>query len=113
MNIGQRLLDLRAAKGFSQGDIERRTGLLRCYISRLENGHTLPNLETLEKLAGALDIELYQFFFEGEAKPRAGAMKKTATLDLEQRRLVDAFKKLDKKHRRLVIGMVRKLASQG
>lgn len=50
----------------SQGDIEQRTGLLRCYISRVENGHTVPSVETLEKLARAFKIPLYQLFYEGE-----------------------------------------------
>jgi transcriptional regulator with XRE-family HTH domain len=42
MIIGVRLRELREQKQFSQGDIEKRTGLLRCYISRVENGHTVP-----------------------------------------------------------------------
>ena len=67
--IGQRLLALRASKNLSQGDIERRTGLLRCYVSRVENGHTIPNLETLQRWANALEVDIYQLFFEGEGKP--------------------------------------------
>jgi transcriptional regulator with XRE-family HTH domain len=66
MVIGERLRDLRAQKKLSQGDIEKRTGLLRCYISRVENGHTVPAIETLEKLARALDVPMYQLFFEGK-----------------------------------------------
>jgi hypothetical protein len=41
-------------KHMSQGQIEEKTGLLRCYISRIENGHTVPTIETLEKLARAM-----------------------------------------------------------
>jgi transcriptional regulator with XRE-family HTH domain len=52
--IAERLRELRDAKNLSQGDIEKRTGLLRCYISRVENGHTVPSVETLEKMARAL-----------------------------------------------------------
>ena len=48
MYLAARLRDLREAKRLSQGDVEQRTGLLRCYISRVENGHTVPALETLE-----------------------------------------------------------------
>ena len=59
MDIGKGLRELREAKGFSQGDIEKRTGLLRCHTSRVENGYTVPSLETLEKFAKALDLELY------------------------------------------------------
>jgi transcriptional regulator with XRE-family HTH domain len=60
---------MREEKRFSQGDIERRTGLLRCYISRVENGHTVPAIETLEKLARALEVPLYQLFYDGEKPP--------------------------------------------
>src|SRR5579859_1502235 len=110
MNIGQRLHELRTAKGFSQGDIEKRTGLLRCYISRAENGHTIPSLVTLEKLAGALEIELYQLFFEGKGKPPTALSKKTTGLDLEERALFDAFRKLNKKDQKLAVGMIGKMA---
>ncbi len=62
MLIGDRLLTLREKKKFSQGDIEKRTGLLRSYVSRVENGHTSPSVETLEKFARALEIPIYQLF---------------------------------------------------
>jgi transcriptional regulator with XRE-family HTH domain len=68
MVIGDRLKSLREAKKFSQGVIEKRTGLLRCYISRVENGHTVPTIETLEKLARALEVPTYQLFHEGKAE---------------------------------------------
>jgi transcriptional regulator with XRE-family HTH domain len=69
MDIGARLKDLRDAKNISQGDMEKRTGLLRCYISRVENGHTTPSMETLEKIARALEIPIYQFFYDGDKPP--------------------------------------------
>lgn len=80
MIIGDRLRDLRESKKLSQGDIEKRTGLLRCYISRVENGHTVPAIETLEKLARALEIPLYQLFYEGDEPPKlpASLRKNTA-----------------------------------
>jgi transcriptional regulator with XRE-family HTH domain len=62
MVIGERLKDLREQKKMSQGDVEKRTGLLRCYISRVENGHTVPSVETLEKMARALEIPTYRLF---------------------------------------------------
>jgi transcriptional regulator with XRE-family HTH domain len=71
MDIALRLRQLREAKEMSQGDIETRTGLLRCYISRVENGHTVPAIETLEKLARALKIPLYELFYEGKQPPEA------------------------------------------
>jgi transcriptional regulator with XRE-family HTH domain len=69
MLINERLRELREAKNLSQGDIEKRTGLLRCYTSRVENGHTVPSIETLAKYAQALDIPLYQIFYDSEAAP--------------------------------------------
>src|SRR5258705_7663883 len=70
MMIGNRLRALRAAKKLSQGDVEKRSGLLRCYVSRVENGHTVPAIDTLEKWARALGIPMYQLFYEGEAPPK-------------------------------------------
>ncbi|HXU49683.1 MAG TPA: helix-turn-helix transcriptional regulator [Candidatus Binatia bacterium] len=70
MLIGERIRALREAKGLTQGDIEERSGLLRCYTSRVENGHTVPSLETIEKIARALDIPLYQVFYDGEKPPQ-------------------------------------------
>ena len=69
MVIGDRLRTLRETKKFSQGDIEKRTGLLRCYISRVENGHTVPSVETLEKMARALEVPMYELFYVGDGPP--------------------------------------------
>jgi transcriptional regulator with XRE-family HTH domain len=70
MIIGERLRALREEKNFSQGEIEKRTGLLRCYISRVENGYTVPAVETLEKFARALEIPMYQLLYDGEKPPK-------------------------------------------
>ncbi len=69
MMIGERLRVVREQKQLSQGDIEKRTGLLRCYISRVENGHTVPAVETLEKLARALEMQLYRLLYDGDQLP--------------------------------------------
>jgi transcriptional regulator with XRE-family HTH domain len=76
MIIGDRLRLLREQKKFSQGEIEKRTGLLRCYISRVENGHTVPAVETLEKFARALEVPLYQLFYDGDEPPKLPALPK-------------------------------------
>jgi transcriptional regulator with XRE-family HTH domain len=76
MIIGDRLRALREEKKLSQGDIEKRTGLLRCYISRVENGHTVPAIETLEKMARALEVPLYQLFYDGEEPPKLPKLSK-------------------------------------
>jgi transcriptional regulator with XRE-family HTH domain len=81
MIIGDRLRALREEKKFSQGDIEKRTGLLRCYISRVENGHTVPAIETLEKMARALEIPMYQLFYDGEEPPKLPNLPKRKSAD--------------------------------
>jgi transcriptional regulator with XRE-family HTH domain len=70
MIVSERLRSLREQKNLSQGDIEERTGLLRCYVSRVENGHTVPAVETLEKFARALEVPLYQLLYEGDEPPQ-------------------------------------------
>jgi transcriptional regulator with XRE-family HTH domain len=75
MVIGDRLRELREAKMLSQGDIEKRTGLLRCYVSRVENNHTVPAVDTLEKLARALEVPMYQLFHAGTASPDVRKLK--------------------------------------
>jgi transcriptional regulator with XRE-family HTH domain len=79
--IGDRLRALREEKKLSQGDIEKKTGLLRCYISRVENGHTVPAIETLEKMARALEIPMYKLFYDGEEPPKLPNLLKRKTTD--------------------------------
>ena len=124
MVIGTRLKKLREDRSLSQGDIEKRTGLLRCYISRVENGHTVPSLETLERLAAALEIPLYQLFYEGDAEPVLPNLSKRRTteelvLDAEQEKEMRFFEKvkrllskIDEKDRQLLLYMAQKLASR-
>ena len=81
MVIGDRLRELRDHKNLSQGDIEKRTGLLRCYISRVENGHTVPAVETLEKFARALEVPVYQLFYDGEEPPKLPNLLKRKSSD--------------------------------
>lgn len=79
MLIGDRIRAIRDAKKLSQGDIEKRSGLVRPYLSRIENGHTVPSIETLEKLARALEVPLYQLFYEGEKPPKLPRLPKRLT----------------------------------
>ena len=81
MIIGDRLRAIREEKKLSQGDIETRTGLLRCYISRVENGHTVPAIETLEKFARALEIPMHHLFYDGEEPPQLPNLVKPRSSD--------------------------------
>src|SRR5467141_5397698 len=81
MIIGDRLRALREEKKLSQGDIEKRTGLLRCYISRVENGHTVPAIETLKKMARAFEVPMYELFYDGEEPPKLPNLPKRNSSD--------------------------------
>lgn len=122
MLIGDRLRELREHKHLSQGDIEKRTGLLRCYISRVENGHTVPAIETLEKIARALEVPMYQLFYEGEEPPKLLNLpsRKTAGEILwgsqgKNARWLTRFRKLlnqvDERDRKIIMLMAQKMAS--
>jgi len=124
MVIGTRLKKLREERNFSQGDIEKRTGLLRCYISRVENGHTVASIETLERLSAALEIPLYQLFFEGDEPPPLPNLSKRRTteelamegVDEEELRFFEKVRRLisriNEKDRLLLLYMAQKLASR-
>jgi transcriptional regulator with XRE-family HTH domain len=122
MVICDRLRELRESKNLSQGDIEKRTGLLRCYISRVENGHTVPAIETLEKLARALEVPLYQLFYDGEKAPQLPNLLKRKTSDdlvwgtkgkdaLYLHKLRRCLSKAGDKDRKILLSVVQKLAS--
>lgn len=81
MVIGDRLRSIREEKKLSQGDIEKRTGLLRCYVSRVENGHTVPAVETIEKFARALEVPMYQLFYDGNKPPELPNLPNRRTAD--------------------------------
>jgi transcriptional regulator with XRE-family HTH domain len=101
MIIGDRLRVLRVQKKLSQGEIEKRTGLLRCYVSRVENGHSVPAIETLEKFARALEVPMYQLLYDGEEPPKLPNLPKRMTADEiawgssgKDARLLEKFRRL-------------------
>jgi transcriptional regulator with XRE-family HTH domain len=85
MYIAERIRRMREAKQLSQGDVEKRTGLLRCYISRIENGHAVPAIETLEKICRALEVPMYQLFYDGEDISEAPIFSESGTSDWASR----------------------------
>jgi transcriptional regulator with XRE-family HTH domain len=118
--IGDRLKQIRESKGMSQGDIERKTGLIRCYISRCENGHTVPSIVTLEKFARASEVPMYALFYDGEEPPVVklalardyhgfGAREKDSRTLSRFRRLLGRTSPQDQK---LLLFMASKMASR-
>lgn len=114
--IGEVIKSYRAERGLSQGDIERRTGLLRCYLSRVENGHTVPSLETLAKIAEAMEISLADFFPAGNTPQDREKKKMLGEMSEEEIRFLGEIKKytttLSDGDKRLVLAMIRKMAAQ-
>jgi transcriptional regulator with XRE-family HTH domain len=121
MIIGDRLREMREEKKLSQGDIEKRTGLLRCYVSRVENGHTVPAIETLEKMARALEVPLYQLFYDGEEPPKLPNLPKRKSSDeivwgssgkhgRYMNKLRRVLSKSDEHDRKLILLMAQKMA---
>lgn len=119
--IGDRLRELREAKHLSQGDIEKRTGLLRAYVSRVENCHTVPVIETLEKWAHALEVPLYQFFYDGDQPPTVlRAWKQKRIDDWASRskglrmftKIRRALSRMSAGDRRLLLHMARKMSDK-
>lgn len=109
LNIGERIRAFRQQRGLSQGDIEQRTGLLRCYLSRVENGHTVPSLQTLARIAVALEIPLAEFFAENDAPGVNGLpqLSDDAVAFLTQMRQFAAS--LNEQDREQVLAMVKKM----
>lgn len=123
MLIGDHIRAIREAKSLSQGDIEKRAGLLRAYISRIENGHTIPSVETLEKFARALEVPLYQLFYAGEEPPKLPHLPKRKTADeiafgssgKEERfltKLRQLLGRMSESNRRLLLHMAQKMAKR-
>ncbi len=112
-NIGQTIRDYRLQRGMSQGDIEKRTGLLRCYLSRVENGHTIPSLDTLSKIAGAMELPLSQFF--SEPGGHSNGSKGLPQLSDDEVRFLSQIRRysvsLNDSDRKLVLAMVKKMSS--
>lgn len=120
MMIGQRLRELREAKKLSQGDVEKRTGLLRCYTSRVENGHTVPSIETLEKYARALEVPMYRLFYDGDNPPEKPKLAATQDEDRmwgsnrrerqDLRAFARALSRLNEQQRKLLLVMAARMA---
>jgi transcriptional regulator with XRE-family HTH domain len=115
VNIGQVIRSYRDDRGMSQGDIERRTGLLRCYLSRVENGHTVPSLETLAKIAEAMEINLADFFPGTDTAQDRQTRKVLGELSQEEILLLTEIRKcstaLSTDDKTLFLDMIRKMAT--
>jgi transcriptional regulator with XRE-family HTH domain len=119
MQLGAKLRELRIAKNLSQGDIQKRTGLFRYYTSRIEHGHTVPSIGTLEKYASALEVPLYRFFTDAESvvKPKLPRLDDSWGSRGKERdafqTLVKALARMDERDKKLLLDMAQGMARRG
>jgi transcriptional regulator with XRE-family HTH domain len=124
MVIGTRLRKLRERKGLGQGDVERLTGIKRCYTSRVEHGHTVPGLANLQKYAAALGVPMYRLFYEGEELPPlpestpsdtlGGVGKRRGKKEAEAKfflKLKKLLAKVGERDKQLILGLMQKFAA--
>jgi transcriptional regulator with XRE-family HTH domain len=121
MTIGKRLRALREARHFTQEEIRKRTGMLRPHISRLENGHTVPSVKTLERMARALEVPINKIFLgveqssppsplpfiRGTPEPSFGGTAAERRFLTQLRHLLGAISQTD---RRLLLALAKKMA---
>jgi len=107
MDIGKRLRGLREARGYSEGEIARRAGFLRCYVSRIECGHAAPKLQTLGKRAKALDLELHQLFFRGKGEPVAPEVAEGTPPDRQEEKVLELFRRMPPDGKDLFLALAR------
>ncbi len=115
LSIGQRIRQVREQKSMSQGDIERSTGMLRAYISRVEHGHTVPSLESLERFAAALGIPLYQLFSYTNGPEQDAAVPATEQEKEDERYLLllkSPIHNMEHANRELLLNLARRLAGE-
>jgi transcriptional regulator with XRE-family HTH domain len=118
MNISDRLRELREVRNLSQKIIEQRTGLLCSYISRVENGHIAPSIETLEKMARGLEVSMYRLFYDDEERPQIPKAAKSNDSDWAGRgqgaaylaRLRRSLRQMSDEDRSLLLHLVHKMA---
>ena len=87
--------------------------MLRCYISRVENGHTVPAVETLEKFARAIEVPMYQLFYDGEEPPKPPHLTRRKTANGKEwgssgkeARLLKTFLRLFSRMKESELGLV-------
>ncbi|HEX2663132.1 MAG TPA: helix-turn-helix transcriptional regulator [Candidatus Acidoferrum sp.] len=121
MLIGQKLREIREAKNMSQVEIAETTGLVQPYVSRVENGHTIPGVETLEKWASALKVPLYQILYDGEEPPKPLKLSSNHNRELwgnsardshDLKRLRQFLSKMNEQERELLLSLAGRMASR-
>jgi len=117
MIVGERIRSLREQKKLTRGDLQERTGLQRTYIWRVENGYTVPAIETLEKFARGLEVPIYKFFYEGNRRPPLAPVNESGNLwgaQGESKKMLQSFRRylgqIDEAERSLLLYLAEEMA---
>jgi transcriptional regulator with XRE-family HTH domain len=70
MNLGKRIQDLRRRRGLTTGELAARVQVTSGFISQLEHSKTDPSLQTLQRVAAALQVPLSYLLLDDESKPQ-------------------------------------------
>jgi transcriptional regulator with XRE-family HTH domain len=70
VNIGDRLKKVRLEKGYTLKDVAAKSGYSKALISRIENGNVSPSINSLLKIASALEVKPHDLFLPAkDAEP--------------------------------------------
>jgi transcriptional regulator with XRE-family HTH domain len=70
MKLGKRIQDLRRRRGLTTGELAARVQVTSGFISQLEHSKTDPSLQTLQRVAAALQVPLSYLLLDDEIKPQ-------------------------------------------
>jgi transcriptional regulator with XRE-family HTH domain len=70
MNLGKRIQDLRRRRELTTGELAARVQVTSGFISQLEHSKTDPSLQTLQRVAAALQVPLSYLLVDEDMKPQ-------------------------------------------
>jgi len=110
MKIGNTIERLRAERGWSLDELAERIGITKSSLSRMENNNQWPRPETLEALAAALEMKIYQLFALADAEPLPTAPPSWVR---EEQDIIHAYRAMEPDARKQYRELARILADKG
>ncbi len=110
MKIGTTIEHMRIERGWSQDELADRIGITKSSLSRMENDNQWPRPDTLEALAAALEIKVYQLFALADAEPLPTAPPSWVR---EEQDIVQAYRAMEPDARKQYRELARILAEKG
>ncbi len=90
LGIGGKIRDLRQRRRYTLQDLSAKTGLSKPLLSQVENGHVMPPVATLLKIARALEVNISYFFQEEEQEQKVSVTRASERKRLSRRSHQDA-----------------------